>query len=418
MSKSIFRKPTGMHDIFGEDRKYFERIFQISKKIAREYNFSEIDTPILEDSKLFEKSVGATTDIIEKEMYTLETKGGDRLALRPEGTAPIARSYIENDLYTLPQPVKLFYFGPFFRYERPQRGRYRQFWQFGLETIGKGNPALDGQMIKAFYEVFKELGLSTIVEMNSIGEEVCFSEYRKLLINSLKNRRKDLCKDCQRRLKENPLRILDCKEETCRDILEEIPQIIEHLCKECREDFKSVLEFLDDLEVPYRLNPYLVRGLDYYTNTVFEFFLEEDNLALGGGGRYDRLIELLGGNSTPGVGGAMGVERIIEAMKEKGVKVEEEKKRVFLAQLGGEAKRKSLKLFEEFRKEGIPVYESFGGDSLKSQLSRADKIKAEIVLIMGRQECVEDKVIIREMDSGKQETIKIEEAVKKVKEKL
>ncbi len=418
MTDYKFKSPTGMHDIFGENQRYFERIFEVSKKIAREYNFEKIETPILEDKKLFEESIGNTTDIVEKEMYDIKTKGGEVLALRPEGTAPIVRSYIQKDMYTLPQPVKLFYFGPFFRYERPQRGRYRQFWQFGLETIGKGGAALDSQIIKAFYEMFKELGIDTLVEVNNIGGDKCRPEYKKLLQESLKSQRKKLCENCKRRLKENPLRVLDCKEEECQEALEDIPQIIDKLCDECKEEFKSLLEYLDDLEVPYKLNPYLVRGLDYYSSTVFEFFVQDDHLALGGGGRYDKLVDLFGGKESPASGGAMGVERIIEAMKGAGIEIEGENKKVFLAQLGGEAKRKSLALFEEFRKEGIPVYECFGGDSLKNQLSRADKLGVDFVLIMGRQECIEDKVMIREMESGKQETVKIKEAVKKIKKKL
>ncbi len=417
MADQEFQKPTGTQDIFDKKQRYFNKIYEVSRDIAYQYNFETIETPIMEKEALFKRSVGESTDIVQKEMYVFETKGGDRLALRPEGTAPIVRSYIENDFYKKPQPVKFYYCGPFFRYERPQKGRYRQFHQFGLEVLGKDSPALDSQLIRAFYQTFEELGLEVTFKVNSLGDDSCRPDYKEQLKESLEPDLEDLCKNCQERFENNPLRILDCKNEECQEITENVPQIVDHLCKSCKKKFKSVLELLDEMEIPYELDPFLVRGLDYYTNTVFEIFAGKGP-ALGGGGRYDKLVELLGGRETPACGGAVGVERTVDAMREADIDVTEKRKKVFLAQLGNSAKKKAFELFEDFRKEGIPVYESMGRDSLKSQMARADKLGAEYTLILGRQECIKGQIIIREMKSGKQETVPLDKVVKKIKKKI
>ena len=260
----------------------------------------------MEFAEVFQKAVGDDTDIVGKEMYTFRTKGGDLVSLRPEGTAAVMRSYLEHGMHNLPQPVKLWYIGPFFRYERPQAGRFRQFHQFGFEAIGDASPSIDGQIIQMSYDVLKELGFKNLtIEVNSIGDSECRPYFKKILASYFKSRRSSLCTDCQRRLKENPLRILDCKEEKCQRVKAGAPQIIDHLCEKCHAHFKEVLEFLDELELPYTLNPYLVRGLDYYTKTVFEIVeTSEDGKSLGsltGGGRYDNLSKMLGGRDTPGL---------------------------------------------------------------------------------------------------------------------
>jgi histidyl-tRNA synthetase len=429
MSKNLkFQIPSGMHDILPEDQKYFKKIYDTVFDIADFYGFGKIDTPILEETELFSKGVGLTTDVVSKQMYTLKTKGGDNLSLRPEWTAPIARSYIENGMQSLSQPVKLWYFGPCYRYERPQADRYRQFWQFGFEVLGEKNPVIDAQIIQIFYNILKELKLKNlIVEINSIGDSNCRPYYKKLLSNYYKSRESSLCADCKKRAKENVLRLLDCKEEKCQPIKTEAPQIIDHLCEECHAHFKEVLEFLDEIELPYNLNPRLVRGLDYYTKTVFEIFFEPDSekkeeiakSALAGGGRYDKLVKILGGRDTPASGAAAGAERIIKLMKAQEISLGKEAEiQIFLAQLGGLAKRKSLRLLEGFRKSKIKVEESFGRDSLKSQLNRADKVGAKYTLILGQKEALDGVVIIRDMSSGNQEIVKIEQAVVKVKNKL
>jgi len=414
-----------MHDILPEEQKYFQRIYNICTDMAEFYGFKKIETPILEEADLFSRGIGLSTDIVQKQMYSFKTKGDDFLSLRPEGTAPVVRSYIEHGMFNLPQPLKLWHSGPFFRYESPQAGRYRQFWQFGFEILGEKSPVMDVQIIQIFYNILEKIHLKNlIVEINSIGDNQCRPYYKKLLGSYFKSRAQSLCPDCKRRLRENPLRILDCKEEKCQRIKAQAPQMIDHLCEECHNHFKEVLEFLDEIELPYRLNPYLVRGLDYYTKTVFEIYGDtgEDGRqdALVGGGRYDALVKLLGGKDTPAVGAAAGIERIIQVMKTRDIKIPKEgpEAKVFLAQLGELAKRKSLKLFEDFRKAKIPVFESFGRDSLKAQLNRANRLGIKYTLMLGQKEALEGTIIIRDMETGKQETATMEKVVREMKKRL
>jgi len=425
MSKTKFQTLTGMHDILPEDQIYFKRLQKVVESVAGSYTFEKIETPILEDVEVFSKAVGEDTDIVGKEMYTFRTKGGDMVCLRPEGTAPVMRSYIEHGMHNLPQPVKLWYLGPFFRYERPQAGRFRQFHQFGFEAIGENNPSIDGQIIQMSYDVLKELGFKNItIEVNSIGDSECRPYFKKILTSYFRSKKASLCTDCQRRLKENPLRILDCKEEKCQQVKAGAPQIIDHLCENCHAHFKQVLEFLDELELPYTLNPYLVRGLDYYTKTVFEIVEKsEDEGSLGtliGGGRYDSLSKLLGGHDSPACGCAGGMERIVSLMKSREMKTgpKPEESKIFLAQLGQLAKRKSMKLFEEFRAAKIPVAESFSKDSLKAQLRTANKLGIRWVLIFGQKEALEEFITLRDMDTGVQKEIKLNKVVEEMKEKM
>jgi len=424
MKKPKFQTPTGMHDIFSEEQKYFQKIYEVCEDIANFYQFQKIETPILEETELFSRGIGISTDIVGKQMFSLRTKGGDYLTLRPEGTAPVVRAFIEQGMHNLPQPVKLWYFGPYFRYERPQAGRYRQFWQLGFEVFGEESPVVDAQIIQIFYNILREIRLKKlIIEINSIGDSQCRPYYKKLLVSYFRSREGALCADCRRRLRENPLRILDCKEEKCQRIISQAPQMIDHLCESCHSHFKEVLEFLDGLELPYHLNPYLVRGLDYYTKTVFEIYEESpEGRALGalaGGGRYDPLIKLLGGKDTPGCGCAAGVERIVAEMKREGIKFKKEKEpEIFLAQLGNLAKRRSLRLLEDFRAAKIQVAESFGRDSLKAQLAKADKLGVKYTLILGQQEALEGTIIVKDMALGRQETIKIEKTVREMEKRL
>jgi len=459
MKKPKFQTPTGMYDILPEEQKYFQKIYDAVEDIADFYGFQKIETPILEETELFSKGIGLATDIVGKQMYGLRTRGGDFLTLRPEGTAPVVRAYIQNGMQNLPQPVKLWYFGPFFRYERPQAGRFRQFWQFGFEVLGEESPVADSQIIQIFYNILLALKLTPhhssagksaqasstksggglIVEINSIGDSQCRPYYKKLLASYFRSREMALCLDCQRRLKENPLRVLDCKEEKCQPVKAQAPQILDHLCEECKNHFKKTLEFLDELELPYRLNPYLVRGLDYYTKTVFEIGEDSSDYiplshspiqqaewspgktlgSLVGGGRYDTLVKILGGRDTPGTGAAAGIERIINLMKTKAVRFPKEiKSPIFLAQLGDLAKRKILKLVENFREAKIPIAESLGRDSLKTQLKMADKIETKYTLILGQKEALEGTIIIRDMKTGSQETVKLEKAVKEMEKRI
>ncbi len=421
MKKPKIQTPTGVHDILPEDQKYFQRVYKATENIADFYGFQKIETPIIEDAELFSRGIGLSTDIVEKEMYTFRTKGGDLLSLRPEGTAPVVRSYNEHGMYALPQPVKLWYSGPFFRYERPQAGRFRQFHQFGFEILGEKNPIIDAQVIQLSFNVLKELNFKNLViEVNSIGDSECRPYFKKVLVNYFRSRRNSLCPDCRRRLKENPLRVLDCKEEKCQRIRAGAPQIIDHLCEECHSHFKQVLEYLDDAELPYNLNPYLVRGLDYYTKTVFEIFDDtaegKSQGALIGGGRYDNLARFLGGKDVSACGMAGGIERIVNLMKIKGVTPPNPAEaKIFLAQLGVLARRKSLKIFEEFRKARIKVEEAFSKDSLRAQLRTADKLGIRYVLILGQKEAMEESVTLRDMKTGSQKELKLKNIVKEMR---
>ena len=425
MSKLKYQTLSGMHDILPEDQIYLKKFNKSLENVAKYYNFQRIDTPILEMAEVFSKGTGAGTDIVEKEMYTFRTKGGEMVSLRPEFTPSIARSYIENGMHNLPQPVKLWTSGPCFRHEKPQAGRYRQFSQFDIEVLGEQNPSIDGQVIQMSYDVLKELGFKNItIEVNSIGDSECRPYFKKILVSYLKSRKSALCTDCQRRLKGNPLRILDCKEEKCQRVKAGAPQILDHLCEGCHSHFKQVLEFLDELELPYTLNPYLVRGLDYYTKTVFEIVEKNEEGSSQGtlvaGGRYDGLVKLLGGRDTPACGAAGGIERIINLMKAREIKpkLKQEDPKIFLAQLGQLAKRKSMKLFEEFRSAKIPVAESFSKDSLKAQLRTANKLGIKWVLIFGQKEALEDFITLRDMDTGAQKEIKLDKVVGEMKNKI
>lgn len=418
-----FTAPKGMQDILPEEQVYWRKVLGVIKEEAKNFNFSRIDTPILEDAKLFQKSTGTATDIVEKEMFELTTKGGSVLALRPEFTPAVLRAYLENGLYTLTHPVKLYSVGPLFRYAQPQAGRFRQFHQFNFEIIGDKDPVLDAQVISLVWTTLKKLKLKDLnIQINSIGCGECRPEYLKILKDYYQRNLSRLCSDCRRRLKINPLRLLDCNEDKCRLLANNAPQIVDHLCSECHDHFKNVLEFLDELGLPYILNPSLVRGLDYYTKTVFEIWpqgKDERQATLGGGGRYDLLIELLGGRPTAAVGFAGGIERIIEQMKAQKVKVPmEEAPKIYLAQLGELAKKKALKLFEELGGAKIKVVENFSKNSLKSQLRIANKLGAKISLILGQKEALEDTVIIRNMATGMQEVVDIKKIVGEVKKRI
>jgi histidyl-tRNA synthetase len=414
----------GMHDILPEDQVYYQKFLKIAEKLASLYNFKRIDTPILERAELFIKGTGAITDIVQKEMYTFRSKGGEWLALRPEGTPPVVRAYLEHGMISWPQPVKLYYYGPFFRHESPQAGRYREFRQFGLEAIGEKDASIDSEIILLTYHIIQKFGLKkNIVEINSIGCPRCRAKYKKLLIRHLTRHQMALCQNCRRRIKANPLRVLDCKEVRCRPVIEAAPQIIDYLCQECHNHFKEVLEYLEEVKIPYTLNPYLVRGLDYYTRTVFEILREGDNqkLSLAGGGRYDGLIKVYSRRDIPACGSAIGVERVIDKVKEELEKksgkpfLKEEKVQVFLAHVGEAAAKKCFKILEDLRSANISTEAHLGKDSLKNQLAVADKLEASIVLILGQKEMLEGRILIRDMKTGHQDLIKIDKLIPKVK---
>ncbi len=417
----------GMKDILPEEEKYWDYLIEKMIKLSKLYGFEKITTPILEDALLFRRTIGTTTDIVEKEMFTFFDKSGREIALRPEMTAGIARAYIEHGLSNLPQPLKLYSFGPIFRYEKPQLGRQREFNQFNLEVIGSNNPVVESQIIVLSHNLFKELKLEIEIQINSLGCPECRKEYQKKLFDALRYKKKLLCQRCQERLTKNPLRIFDCKEKKCKEFSYTLPILIDSLCEICKNHFIKVLENLDELGISYILNPRLVRGLDYYTKTVFEFWPQRANLseeekgrlALGGGGRYDNLIQELGGKPTPACGMAFGIERIIEEMKIQKVSLPAERKNiVFLAQIGEAAKKRALLLFEELKEAKINVKEALAKDSLKSQLELANKIGAKIVLILGHDEVAHKTIIIKDMKTGIQEIVDINKIVTEIKKRL
>lgn len=401
---------TGMRDILPQDQKYWDLVRTTTERIARQYGYGRIDTPIIESTELFVRGVGKTTDVIEKEMFAFVDQGGDHLSLRPEATASVVRSYIQHGMVNQVQPVKFFYIGPMFRHEKPQSGRFRQFHQFGYEAIGEMSPALDAQLILMGYNVLSEIGIEATIQINSLGCPNCREEYKKVLTKFYKNHTKQICDNCKNRLNRNVLRLLDCKEEGCQKVREEAPQIVDHLDDDCKKHMMKVVEYLDELDLPYVLNPFVVRGLDYYTRTIFEYWSIDDETgktALGGGGRYDGLVELLGGrDATPACGLALGIDRLVAKMREKDIAVEDlGAPDVFVAQLGEAAKKKAFGLYERLRRKGINLAQAFYKDSLKNQLELAHKLDVKFTLIIGQKEVSEGTVLVRDMDGGVQETV-------------
>lgn len=420
------RRVKGMHDILPKDQKYFETIKFMAAKHFRLNGFERIDVPAVEHASLFAKGTGKDTDIVQKEMFYIEKddeEGKDALVLRPEATPGIARAYVEHGMLNLPQPVMLYYIAPMYRRENPQAGRFREFWQFGVEVLGNSNPSSDAQVIKMAWDILLDLGLKDLsLEINSIGCRNDRANMREILISYFEKKKHYLCPDCLRRLNNNPFRILDCKEEKCQKVALDAPQIIDHLCASCRNDFKKALELLDELNIPYDINTRLVRGLDYYSKTVFEIRPLRDKSRQGtiiGGGRYDYLIELYGGRETGAVGWAGGIERLTEAMKRQEILVEDPfKPQVFLAQLGEQAKKRAFALLSELQKEEIGVRAALSKDSLRSQLRLANKFKVKLTLILGQKELQDKTIIVRDMKEGIQEIVPIDKAIDYIKQKL
>jgi histidyl-tRNA synthetase len=416
----------GFKDILPKEDRFWKNMHRVAESLADTYGFKWMETPILEDASLFVRSIGRGTDVVDKEMYIFEDRDGSKICLRPEATASMARAYIVHGLHSLPQPVKTWYWGPMFRHDRPQAGRYREFHQFGCESMGIKDPVVDAELIAVSYYFLKDLGLDSIVYINSIGTVDDRQNYIVELVGFLRSKRSYLCDDCKKRINKNPLRVLDCKNDDCGTVLEDAPQIIDWLSDDSRNFFMKVLEYLDGLEIPYELKPTLVRGLDYYTDTVFELYKEEGEegaqSALGGGGRYDGLIaELSGKEPVPGCGFSLGLERIINALKEQENKqdfVYEETNKIFFAQLGEQARRVTLKLLEDLRKNDIIVKHNLGKTALKVQLELANKYKADYTIILGQKEVQDGTIIIRDMESGIQEIIDQKKLVNNLKKKL
>lgn len=428
--KDPLGSPKGMHDILGDAYFDYQGFFEKAADVALYYGFQPIETPILEKEDVFARTQEEGSELIEKEMYSLRTKGGDRLALRPEGTASVMRAYIEHGMNALPQPVLLFYYGQFFRHENPQHGRLRELRQFGVECLGTQKSVADALVIKTVLAILEEAGVKdTVVEVNSIGDKTCRNAFVRNLTTYYKRHINDICPDCRQRIKTNPLRLLDCKNVKCQEIKTNAPVPLGDLCTECRRHFKEVLEYLEALAIPYRVNGHLVRGLDYYTKTVFEVFSEENEpeqeageekepqkdvtpspapLAIGSGGRFDELGVALGSRKPiPAIGGAIGVDRVLGLPHKRLAPRVLKKPKVYFIQLGFEAKLKSLAVIDILRKCRIPIVQALAKDGLSAQLSHAEKLGVPYTIIFGQKEAIEDSVIVRAMADRSQETVKI-----------
>lgn len=409
----------GMKDVLPNEHYYLSILLDKAKELAELYSFSAIKTPVMENLNLYKKSTRVGSD---KDFYNIEAEKNETAVLRPELTQGILRSYFENNLDQNEEVARLFSIGPIFRKEKLQSGRYRESTQFNLEIIGEEKPMAEALLISLISNFLKELNISAQVQVNSLGDLDCRKEYNSKLLKFCKERgkRTKLCVNCKKSLSKNLLALFDCKNDECLEVMSQAPQIADHLSEESQKHFKKVLEYLDELNIDYNFNPYLVRGLSYYNDTVFEFWpINEEGeaqgkLALAGGGRFDTLTSTIGGRLKPAVGIALGLERVLTKAKDSLKPKPREEDLVFLAQLGEQAKIKSILLFEELRKEGFLVRQSFTIDSLKTQVEEANKLEAKVTLIMGKKEVMDETIIMRDMESGVQEII----AYKKIKDKL
>ena len=414
----MYRAPRGTADILPEEQKYWRYVEDRARSVAHKYGYRQLDTPIFEQSGLFVRGVGQVTDIVEKEMYSFEDRGGDSMTLRPEGTAPACRAYLEHGMRNLPQPVRLYYFSPTFRYERPQAGRYRQHHQFGVEAIGDGDASVDAEVVEMAWQMMTSLGLKNLtLVINSIGDFQCRQIYLGHLKDYYSSHITNICQDCKERLERSPLRLLDCKQPKCITIAEKAPQTLEHLCSDCREHWEKLLGYLQRLNVPFSINPRLVRGLDYYTRTVFEIQPPEEGgqSVICAGGRYDGLIEELDGPRTPGMGFAAGMERMVLNVRRQDVQVPEENFiKALVAYLGDEAKESAISLASRLRSNGIGTILAPAGRSLKAQMRYANSLNIPYTLILGDNEIKNDSVVLRDMGRGEQREVLIKAVVEEL----
>ncbi len=398
-----------MNDVLPDAVGVWQFLEQSARDVFSTYGFTEIRTPVLEKTELFCRSIGETTDIVEKEMYTFADKSGNSMTLRPEGTAPVMRSFIQHRLSAQDSVAKLCYIGPMFRYERPQKGRYRQFHQIGAEAIGVEDPRIDAQILLMLQHYSTCIGISAVsLEINSLGCPVCRPAYRQLLIRHLEKRLEPLCGECQRRYQTNPLRVLDCKVDACRVATTAAPAMIDHLCGDCDQHFSQVRRYLDLLNVPYTVNARMVRGLDYYVRTTFELVTDQlgSQNAVAAGGRYDGLIESLGGPALPGIGFAIGLERLVLMLGEDRHRMVVPE--LFIAALGEAAAEQAFVLMSQLQAHGVRTEMDFHGKSLKAQMRRADKLGAVHTLIIGDDELRRGDAQLKKMDDGTQTSVRLD----------
>lgn len=399
----MIQKPKGTKDLLPEESYKWQEVESKVKKVLESYNFKEIRVPVFEHTELFQRGVGETTDVVQKEMYTFDDKGGRSITLRPEGTAGVVRAYLENGMGSMPSPVKLWYNMGMYRYENVQKGRLREFHQIGAELIGSGSYLADVDVILMANNIFKALNIPDIsLNINSIGCPKCRGEYQKILREFIGKNLNDYCDTCKTRFEKNPMRILDCKEKRCKEFNQGAPMMIDYLCDECKEHFENVKSMLDNLGVKYQIDSGIVRGLDYYTKTVFEFVDEKSGLTALGGGRYDGLVEEFGGQLTPAVGFATGVERIMELYNANNSLEDTKVPELYILSLGINESKKALEIAEGLRQKGIIVEKDIFERSFKAQMKYADKIKAKNLLVIGENELNESKAKIKNMQTGEE----------------
>lgn len=407
--------PRGTNDIMPGEVEKWRYLEGVVREMCRLYNYAEIRTPIFEHTELFQRGVGETTDIVEKEMYTFNDRGDRSITLRPEGTASTVRAYLEHKRYGQAQPQKFFYIGPMFRYDRPQAGRFRQFHQFGVEVLGTQEPALDAEVIMVAVHLLQKLGLNDLeVHLNSIGCPSCRQAHREQLTAFLAEKLEGLCTDCRSRFARNPLRILDCKNPRCKELTAGAPTMLDCLCDDCSDHFAAVRRCLEILDIKYTIDPGLVRGLDYYTKTVFEIMYSGlgAQSTVCGGGRYDGLVAECGGPDTPGIGFAMGLERVLLTLEKSGIALPvKQQLDVFIATLGEGAKTAAFKLLYALRERGLAAEQDYLGRSLKAQMKYADKFNVHKVVILGENELANGIVPVRDMTTGDQTEVKLDELV-------
>lgn len=414
----MFQKVKGFRDIFGGEIPYWNFVEQKISYFFPLFGYSEFKLPILEKIDVFDRGIGNQTDIVEKEMFAFKDRNDDTLALRPEGTASLVRAFIENKLYNPPGIKKYYYYGPMFRRERPQKGRFRQFTQAGIEVFGSSSPLVDADVINLLNNFFDACGVMQYLklEINSVGCPECRPVYKGILISFLNDKKDDLCEDCKRRLTTNPLRILDCKVETCKKVTLNAPVMLEHLCGNCLEHFDLVKKYLTNFSIDFTVNPRIVRGLDYYVNTAFEMVTDKlgASSAVGAGGRYDGLVKTLDGPDVPGIGFAIGIDRLVNLMM-LGDSIAEKGVDLFAVIFKKEHLENILPILNSFRKDGIKVDFDYEISSIKSQMKKADRSKAHFCLIFGESEFEKGNVILKEMESSKQSEIPISEISKYIK---
>ncbi len=409
----ITKKIKGTEDVLPKDSYRWQFVEDVMRKESAAYGFKEIRTPVFEHTELFARGVGQTTDVVQKEMYTFDTKGGESVTLRPEGTAGAARAVLEHGLVNDSLPIKASYFVSCYRYEKPQAGRLREFHQFGLECYGTQSPVADAELICAAQSIFDRLGIKQLrLEINSIGCPTCRAEYHKALKEYFYGYKDELCETCNSRLEKNPMRILDCKSPVCSKIAQGAPKITDYLCDECKEHFASVQKYLDAAGVEYTVNPTIVRGLDYYTKTVFEFvtdFIGAQGTVCGGG-RYDGLIEELGGKHLPSLGFAMGIERLLMLMDKQGIEIPKPSTcDLYVAVMGESASLKSFEIIKAVRSCGLIAETDIVGRGLRAQMKYADKIGAKFSMVLGDNEIEQGKAVIKNMSSGEQTEIVLDD---------